>query len=596
MLARRFFTITLMLLVAGCSGLGGEPRIVATIPPSTPEFPTDAPDVALGAAIFAERCTQCHGAGGQGDGVRIGSGEGQIPQAPRSFTDPATTAEQTPLDWYTTITNGRIENLMPPWRDALSDSERWAVALYTYTLHYESGAIERGAALAEAAGITATLSQSEVVQLTDAELVGQFDNGLDDNQRNDVAAYLRSLYLTNMDALGQAVSTPSTSATDVPAAVEPAQTLEVEAAVGTATGQISNETAGGNVPADLTVTLNVLDAEFNNAPRETVSQADGNYTFENVPVQADFSYIVTVRYAGRVFGSDLIQGDAATDGGLNLPVTIYELTDDAGSIRIAGMVSQITVVEDTLQVAQVVSFQNVSDRAYSTNVAVDEDRYGSVRLTVPSGAQVVSVTSDDSRYALASDGLAVIDTAPVLPNSEHLVQVVYRLPYTGQAQIEQVVEYAVSGPMRLLVTPSSLQVSSEQFEALDAQTLNGIVYQSYGVSVPLVVGDTVRYSLTGGTVSSTPAGVISANQLIPSALIGLGVVAVLVAGFLYWRGRQTPVPAQAEPADNQLLIDGLIREIAELDAAYSSGQLSEATYRKRRERLKSRLSELMDSD
>jgi len=593
MLARRFFTITLMLLVAGCSGLGGEPRIVATIPPSTPEFPTDAPDVALGAAIFAERCTACHGVGGQGDGPLIGSAEGQIPQGPPSFTDPATTAEQTPLEWYATITNGRIEKMMPPWRDALSDDERWAVAMYTYMLHYEPGAIERGAALAEATGITATaFSQSDAVQLTDAELIQQFENQWDDNQRRDAAAYLRSLYLSNMDAVGQVVSNPSPAPTDVPL-VEPAQTPEVEAAVGTVIGRISNGTAGGNVPADLAVTLNVLDVEFNNAPRETASQADGSYAFENVPVQADFSYIVTVRYAGRVFGSDLIQGDAATDSGLNLPVTIYELTDDAGSIRIAGMVSQITVVEDTLQVAQVVSFQNVSDRAYSTNIAVDAERYSSVRLAVPPGAQVVSVAADDSRYALTSDGLAVIDTAPVLPNSEHLVQVVYRLPYTGQAQIEQVVEYAVSGPMRLLVTPSSLQITSEQFEPLDLQTLNGIVYQSYGVRAPLAVGDTVRYSLAGGAVSSTPAGVVSANQFIPVALIGLGVVAVLAAGFLYWRGRQTPVAA---PADNQLLIDGLIREIAELDADFSAGQLNESTYRKRRERLKSRLSELMDSD
>lgn len=593
MLARRFLTIILVLLIAGCSGLGGEPRIVATIPQSTPEFPTGAPDIALGARIFAERCTACHGIEGQGDGPLIGSAEGQIPQGPPNFTDPATTAEQTPLEWYTTITNGRIEKMMPPWRDALSDDERWAVALYTYTLHYESGAIERGAELVETTGIVpTTLQQSDVVGLTDAELVEQFGNGWDDSQRKDAAAYLRSLYLLNMDMVGQVVSNPSPAATDV-VVVEPAQTPEVVDAVGTVTGQISNGTAGGSVPTDLVVTLNVLDAEFNNTPRETIIQPDGSYTFENVPVQADFSYIVTVRYAERTFGGDLVQGDAAVDGELNLPVTIYELTDDAGSIRIAGMVSQITVVEDTLQIAQVVSFQNVSDRAYSTNLAVDAERYGSVQLSIPPGAQVVSVAADDSRYALASDGLAVIDTAPVLPNSEHLVQVVYRLPYTGQAQIEQVVEYAVSGPMRLLVTSSSLQITSEQFEVLDLQTLNGIVYQSYGVRAPLAVGDTVRYSITGGTASSNPAGVVSANQLIPVALIGLGVVAVLAAGFLYWRGRQTPVAA---PTDNKLLIDGLIREIAELDAAYSAGQLNEATYRKRRERLKTRLSELMDNN
>jgi hypothetical protein len=42
-------------------------------------------------------------------------------------------------------------------------------------------------------------------------------------------------------------------------------------------------------------------------------------------------------------------------------------------------------------------------------------------------------------------------------------------------------------------------------------------------------------------------------------------------------------------------IDGLIREIAELDAAYGAGEIKEAAYQKRRGRLKGRLAELIDN-
>ena len=44
---------------------------MATFPPVTPSiaYPTSPPDLALGASIFAEHCTQCHGLSGAGDGV-----------------------------------------------------------------------------------------------------------------------------------------------------------------------------------------------------------------------------------------------------------------------------------------------------------------------------------------------------------------------------------------------------------------------------------------------------------------------------------------------------------------------------------------------
>src|SRR5690242_4509938 len=68
------------LLLAGCGGLAGEPRIVSTLPPSTAApteapYPSSPPDIAAGAQIFAENCTRCHGVGGAGDGELVKSGQ-----------------------------------------------------------------------------------------------------------------------------------------------------------------------------------------------------------------------------------------------------------------------------------------------------------------------------------------------------------------------------------------------------------------------------------------------------------------------------------------------------------------------------------------
>ncbi|MCU0464447.1 MAG: c-type cytochrome [Anaerolineae bacterium] len=116
------------LLMVGCTGLSGEPRVVATIPPVPTRVPVTDP-LAQGEAIFAERCASCHGIGGRGDGELVTSG--QLASVPDMT---ARSADVTLDDYYTIITEGRIENMMPPWEGALTEAERRAVAAYAYSL------------------------------------------------------------------------------------------------------------------------------------------------------------------------------------------------------------------------------------------------------------------------------------------------------------------------------------------------------------------------------------------------------------------------------------------------------------------------------
>ncbi|MCA9330817.1 c-type cytochrome, partial [Candidatus Saccharibacteria bacterium] len=96
------------------------------------------------AAIFAENCIRCHGATGAGDGELVQSG--QITDIP-DFTDPASIQDMSLDAWFEVITNGRLDKLMPPWRDSLSEEQRWAVAYYTYTMSYDAENVTQGEAL-----------------------------------------------------------------------------------------------------------------------------------------------------------------------------------------------------------------------------------------------------------------------------------------------------------------------------------------------------------------------------------------------------------------------------------------------------------------
>ena len=134
---RAALTLLTALALGACSGLSGEPQIMATVAPrqSVESVATTVdvwqPDIVNGARIYAERCTECHGINGNGRGELV---QARSVEQPLDMTDRGLVSVKSPLEWYEIITRGRIENLMPPWENALSDRERWDVALYAYTL------------------------------------------------------------------------------------------------------------------------------------------------------------------------------------------------------------------------------------------------------------------------------------------------------------------------------------------------------------------------------------------------------------------------------------------------------------------------------
>lgn len=235
---RALFVIAavLGLSAAACTGLGGEPAVVATLPPvslalTTPPntdrgVPAAPPDLARGAQIFAERCTACHGVDGRGDGPVVQANPGM---QPGNFRDPTAARGQTPHEWFSTITNGRIDLMMPPWINALTEQERWDVALYTYTMHYDPEALWLGSRIyqdcaechgdlgrgdgPEAANLAADVkdltNQSAMVTLSDESIFRMVTQGFEDvmpsyaelseDERWAVVSYARTLSLQGVE-------------------------------------------------------------------------------------------------------------------------------------------------------------------------------------------------------------------------------------------------------------------------------------------------------------------------------------------------------------------------------------------------------------
>ena len=136
---------SLAFILVSCSS---SPELLATLPPPPTSSPLELPSysgkpqAAKGAALFAELCAACHGEEGAGDGPL--ALEQQIPP-PGNFRL-GEQSWQSPQEWFDTITDGRLERLMPPW-NSLSAADCWQLTWFSYTLAYSEEESIRGKAL-----------------------------------------------------------------------------------------------------------------------------------------------------------------------------------------------------------------------------------------------------------------------------------------------------------------------------------------------------------------------------------------------------------------------------------------------------------------
>lgn len=98
----------------------GKERAVSVLNP----VQATAESIARGENFYHVHCATCHGPQGRGDG-KVGAKF--VDKAPADLTD-AYVQDQADGQLFYTLTRGR--NLMPHYRDALSQEERWDVVNY----------------------------------------------------------------------------------------------------------------------------------------------------------------------------------------------------------------------------------------------------------------------------------------------------------------------------------------------------------------------------------------------------------------------------------------------------------------------------------
>lgn len=150
------------------SQLSGEP--VATVIPTRPDSP---PSAARGELIYSEKCLPCHGSGGLGDGEQ--SGNLSVPVPPIGTAELA--RQNTPFEWFKIISEGDMENFMPPFAASLSAQQRWDVLAYVYGLSGELALDDRGNLIEVEPMETGSSEQPADESVTAMDVRGTVKNG-----------------------------------------------------------------------------------------------------------------------------------------------------------------------------------------------------------------------------------------------------------------------------------------------------------------------------------------------------------------------------------------------------------------------------------
>ncbi len=589
-------------------------------PTHGPVYPAQAPSLQNGAAIYAEKCTPCHGDTGMGDGAQ---GQ-QLPVPVAALGLPEVAAQSSPADWFLTVTLGNMDNFMPPF-SSLNDQERWDVVAYALSLSTTSKQVSQGEQLFQEncadCSTAAFTDQEKMAALSRDDLVNMLSEGgegipalgdkLSQDELTAVAAYLRTL---TFGASSLAAEPASATATEPPAqagtpsadgtSVESAQQADVtpEASLastgfGPVSGTVING-SGGEVPPGTTVTLHGFEhatdaSSTNTTPQEVVTEtaetdANGTFTFNNVAIPQGRIFLAEASYQGTVFQSGPVVADAGASE-LTIPdITVYDSTTDSGGLVVEQLhVSFDMAVDGGVQVFELFTISNSSDKAF----VFSTDGSSLPFMPLPEGASNVGLE-------LSQNSAPIMPTESgdyALPPSQDFYSIIafFNMPYDNSLELTQPLALPVSSA--LIIVPEGIKVKSDILtdEGLQ-QTQQGANVQVYSSS-SLSAGSPLEITLSGKVNSAGTSSTGNSQTLLIGAG-AFGVVLILAGVWMFLRDRgkvdDDNFEETEEDEDEFETAEEVMDAIIALDDLYRAKKIPEEAYQTRREELKERLKEL----
>ncbi len=565
-------------------------------PTMAPAFPEVAPDAANGEAIYAEKCAACHGVTGLGDGVQ----SAQLPNPAPALGNRQVALQAAPAAWYTAVTQGNLEALMPPFK-SLSDAERWDVVAYAYSLSITPEQIALGKELfnekcaichgEDGTGITAPVdftdqgfmaSRSAATLAT--TIINGSENGMasfrDDFSDDEIAAltdYIRSLTVDFPAVMEEKATpteipatptpaedgseTPAAEATPVdegaattPSAEESTETPVAESTpegeeqaqtesapqegFGTVGGAITNG-SGGDLPEGLIVTLEVYDHD--------VMTGGFNLAFIlETPVNPDGTYLFedVEMPAQRAFLAAIYEGDIPYS---SEPVFVTEGMD---ALELPITYYMTSTDASHLSVDRLHIFFEFPDTNFETVQVVE--------VFVVTNPSLFTIVPEETGQALIEFDLPEGATNIQFEDStfgERYTETETGFgdtspvsPGMGQHQVIVFFEMPYNKKMdfsqtinhpidsAIIMAPEGIKIKSDLLSDSGQRDAQGLVYNVFA-SQPLLSGSTLTMNVSGKLASAAATGGDSQQNIVFGA-IAFGIVLIGSGVWMYMRSRE----------------------------------------------------------
>ncbi len=554
-----------------------------------------------GASIFEQNCVQCHGAQGKGDGKMANQMPGKMPD----FTDPNYVLTRSPQEIFDVITKGRMDALMPPWSNALTDAQRWDVTAYVWSLHaaaadITTGEQNYGKACASCHGTDGTGAgqQPPITSLGDAKYLA-----------------------VNQGDWRTGVITPThpavtgLSSDDVTLASDYARGFNLGYNVTSAkiegNGVISVTVANGTTNDPLkaaSVMVLIFDGQQVVDHRQATTDDKGQVKFEGLPTDASWSYVVQTSYQDVPFESAMLQFEPSQTV-LSAPLPVYEGGAKAEDVRITRAHWVISLENpQSLDVGELYAYANDSDRVYMGEAGGTDGAPAVLSFVVPEGAQNVSFEGGELGDRFKQVDGKYIDTLPLAPGQRQVL-LRYSLPIAnGEVKLSHPIPYPIDNLNLLVPDLEGMKVDAPDWVQGDPLQTQGGAFRNY-TRTALAAGSTPSATLSGinavALAQSNPTSQGSQQQVIDRnatpGISGLPVVPIIVAvvaGLLLGLGTFLVIRRQrkqeaAVPVQRGQVRQALVQEIADLDDAYDAGDVTEADYQAQRGLLKAKLVALL---
>ena len=544
---------------------------------------------------FVQRCVQCHGEQGQGDGPLAEQISGNIPD----FTAPDYAADMSPQDIFDIITEGRMEKMMPPWGDMLSEEERWDLVAYVWSLHIPQARLDAATQLYEASctechgssglGVSEDvpdLDANKWLSVPDADIVSAIaasshpDVGLDAAQLALAAVASRRFSL----GFDQAEVT-----------VEGLGDIEVV---------VRNGTTGEVLP-NQDVRLIIFEQEQFTEMRDGKTDDQGLATFSGLPMPPTWAYVVETTYLDVPYHSDV--GHFSPDSS---KITLEVLVYDPGASLDAVSISRSHWLVDIpsagfVGMGEVYSFVNSDDHVYAGDANPAQEKPHVLKLPLPENAIHIGVEGETIGERFLLEGTTLIDTQP-LPPGETQIFVRYTLPVVdGRVALDHPVLYPTA-MLNLLIPDVGVQVEAPDWQEDAPIPTQDVTFLNYSI-FNLPAGATPAAAITGisaevlarNTGADEPQQIVDHNAApgisgqpnLPWLVSGLGLLLLgggVALGWRKYKQTQARRPAQIEAHKR-----ALVAQMASLDDAFEAGDIAADSYHRQRNNLKLQLMALL---